>query len=510
MTDQPEASAASAPQLSAEHQLRLILTQLPAITWTVDRELRCTSCHGAGLNALGLTESAVIGATLSEFFHAAPDSSPIAAHQRALQGESVEFEYRWKQRLYQVRLQPLHDPEDGIVGVLGLAVDITEIQHLQEQLEQSTRLESIGRLAGGIAHDFNNVLAAISGYAELAQLQLPEQSPAHDHLRHILEAVQHASQLVSHLLAFAQRRVIAPQALSINEHLEQLMPFLQRVLGEDVQLHCMLDPETGNVRADPIQLEQVLMNLASNARHAMPNGGKLTIETQSVVLDHTYTQLHRGVLPGEYVLITLTDTGHGIAPEHLPHIFEPFYSARQGGTGTGLGLATVYGIVNQAKGHIWVYSEPDRGTTFKIYLPRIEDPAQPLPVRATPAPIESGSGVVLVVEDNPDVRETMGEMLRLLGYRVLLASHPREALPLAAANTIDLLITDVVLPQMRGSELAHTLTVMQPDLKVLFVSGYTENAVIEQGELKPGVAFLAKPFTMAQLSAKVKATLERD
>ncbi len=508
MTDQPEASETSASQPSAEQRLRLILSQLPAIMWTVDRELRFTSSLGAGLNALGLTENEIIGATLGEFFQAAPDSSPIAEHQRALQGESVEFEFSWNKRLYQIRLQPLHDPEDGIVGVLGLAVDITDIQRLQEQLEQATRLESIGRLAGGIAHDFNNVLAAISGFAELAQLQLPEQSPARDHLRHILEAVERASQLVSQLLAFARRRVIAPQALSVNEHIEQLAPFLQRVLGEDVQLHCMLDAETGNVRADPIQLEQVLMNLASNARHAMPNGGKLTIETQNVALDHAYTQLHRGVQPGEYVLISLTDTGHGIAPEHLPHIFEPFYSARP--SGTGMGLATVYGIVNQAKGHIWVYSEPNRGTTFKIYLPRIEEPAQPLPARATPTQIQSGNGVVLVVEDNPDVRETMGEMLRLLGYSVLLASHPQEALRLAAANTIDLLISDVVLPEMRGSELAHALTVMQPNLKVLFMSGYTENSVIEQGELKPGVAFLAKPFTIAQLSAKVKETLERD
>ncbi|MFN4032365.1 MAG: ATP-binding protein [Fimbriimonadales bacterium] len=510
MTDQPEASETKAPQLSAEQRLRLILSQLPAIMWTVDRELRFTSSLGAGLNALGLTENEIIGATLGEYFQAAPDSSPIAEHQRALQGESVEFEFSWNKRLYQIRLQPLHDPEDGIVGVLGLAVDITEIQRLQEQLEQATRLESIGRLAGGIAHDFNNMLAAISGFAELAQLQLPEQSPARNHLRHILEAVERASQLVSQLLAFARRRVIAPQALSVKEHLEQLTPFLQRVLSEDVQLQCLLDAETGNVRADPIQLEQVLMNLASNARHAMPNGGKLTIETQNVVLDHAYTQLHRGVQPGEYVLISLTDTGHGIAPEHLPYIFEPFYSARPIGTGTGLGLATVYGIVNQAKGHIWVYSEPNRGATFKIYLPRIEEPAQPLPTRATPTQIQSGNGVVLVVEDNPDVRETIAEMLRLLGYCVLLASHPQEALQLAAANTIDLLITDVVLPEMRGSELAHALTVMQPDLKVLFMSGYTENAVIEQGELKPGVAFLAKPFTMAQLSAKVKETLGRD
>jgi CheY-like chemotaxis protein len=293
--------------------------------------------------------------------------------------------------------------------------------------------------------------------------------------------------------------------MSVNEHLEQLTPFLQRVLGEDVELQCVLDAETGNVRADPIQLEQVLMNLASNARHAMPQGGKLTIETQNVTLDRAYTEQRWGAQPGEYVLISLTDTGHGISPEHLPHIFEPFYSVRTGGT--GLGLATVHGIIHQAKGHIWVYSEPNRGKTFKIYLPRVDEAAQSLPTREISTEMAVGSGVVLVVEDNDDVRATMCEMLRLMGYMVLEASRPQEALRIAADRALDLLITDLVLPEMRGSELARTLTVIQPNLKTLFVSGYTENTIIEQGELKPGVAFLAKPFTMAQLSAKVKDVL---
>ncbi|MCX7993147.1 MAG: response regulator [Fimbriimonadales bacterium] len=211
--------------------------------------------------------------------------------------------------------------------------------------------------------------------------------------------------------------------------------------------------------------------------------------------------------PGEYVLISLTDTGHGIAPEHLPHIFEPFYSTRVGEGGTGLGLATVHGIVNQARGHIWVYSESGKGTTFKIYLPRIEDAAEPLPARSTETPTQQGSGTVLVVEDSDDVRQTMCEMLRILGYTVLEARHPQDALRLAAAHALDLLITDVVLPGMRGAELAHAVSVLHPETKVLFISGYTENAIIEQGQLKPGVAFLAKPFTMAQLSTKVKETL---
>ncbi len=511
MDNQPKSSDAEASTQQSEQRLRLILSQLPAIMWTVDRELRFTSSLGAGLNALGLQENQLVGVSLMDYFQTAdPDFLPIQQHRRALQGESVEFEFQWGKRLYQVRLEPLRSVDDGVEGVLGLAVDITEIQRLQDQAEQATRLESIGRLAGGIAHDFNNMLAAISGFAELALIQLPESSPARTNLEHILQAVERASQLVNQLLAFARRRVIAPQAMSVNEHLRQLTPFLQRVLGEDVELQCFLDEQTDNVRADPVQMEQVLMNLASNARQAMPNGGKLIIETQNVALDEAYVEQHWGVQPGEYVLISLTDTGHGIAPEHLPHIFEPFYSARMGSGGTGLGLATVHGIVNQARGHIWVYSEPNKGTTFKIYLPRIEDAAEPLPVRSVDAPVQPGRGVILVVEDNDDVRQTMCEMLRMLGYTVLEASHPQDALRLGAVNAPDLLITDIVLPEMRGAELAHRLSVMHPAMKVLFVSGYTENTIIEQGELKPGVEFLAKPFTMAQLSAKVKQTLTGD
>ena len=498
-----------APEPTSEQRLRLILSQLPATIWTVDRDLRFTSSLGAGLRALGLQENELRGRTLMDYFQTAdPDFAPLRYHRRALQGESVEYEFQWGKRLYQVRLEPLRGADGAIEGVLGLAVDITEIQRLQEQVEQSTRLESIGRLAGGIAHDFNNMLAAISGFAELTLLQMDENAPARANLLQILDAVDRASQLVNQLLAFARRRVIAPQAMSVNDHLTQLTPFLQRVLGEDIQLECLLDEQTGTVRADPVQLEQVLVNLASNARQAMPHGGKLTIETRNVVLDEAYARRHWGVQPGEYVLISITDTGEGIAPEHLPHIFEPFYTGRAGGT--GLGLATVHGIIHQARGHIWVYSEPGKGTTFKIYLPRIYEQAQPLQPRLAASVAQPGSGVVLIVEDSDEVRHTMSEMLRTLGYTVLEASRPREALQLAATHTPDLLITDVVLPEMHGGELARALQVMHPTLKTLFVSGYTENTIIERGELKPGVAFLAKPFTMAQLSTKVREVLSGD
>ncbi len=506
--NQPKPSD-GAPEPTSDQRLRLILGQLPAIMWTVDRDLRFTSSLGAGLRALGLRENELLGTSLMDYFQTSdPEFAVIHYHRRALQGESVEYEFQWGKRLYQTRLEPLRSADGAVDGVLGLAVDITEIQRLQEQVEQATRMESIGRLAGGIAHDFNNMLAAISGFTELALLQLAEDAPARAHLLQILQAVERASQLVSQLLAFARRRVIAPQAMSVNEHLQQLTPFLQRVLGEDVQLECLLDERTGAVRADPVQLEQVLVNLTSNARQAMPNGGKLTVETQNVALDETYASQHWGVQPGEYVLISITDTGEGIAPEHLPHIFEPFYTGRAGGV--GLGLATVHGIINQARGHIWVYSEPGKGTTFKIYLPRVYEATEPLRAHPAETPTQPGSGVVLIVEDNDEVRHTMREMLRALGCTVLEASRPQEAFQIAAAHAPDLLITDVVLPEMRGGELARALSVMHPTMKTLFVSGYTENTVIERGEVKPGVEFLAKPFTMAQLSAKVRRILTGD
>lgn len=282
--------------------------------------------------------------------------------------------------------------------------------------------------------------------------------------------------MVSQLLAFARRRIVHPQPMNLNAHLQQALDMLQQILGEDIEITYHIDPNLGTVSADPAQIEQVLVNLVSNARQAMPHGGKLTIETQNTVLDADYAERHWEVQPGEYVLIAVSDTGDGIAPEHLPRLFEPFYTMRE--TGTGLGLATVYGIINQAQGYIWVYSELGKGTTFKIYLPCATGSAQPLPFPHPTASIAYGTERILLVEDNPTV---------------LTATTPEEAIQVAQAHPIDLLITDVVLPQMRGSILAQILTSVQPNLKVLYISGSTENSIIQRGELKPGVAFYRSP-----------------
>lgn len=488
-----------------EARLQLVLNQLPAVLCTLDPHLRFTSANGAGLRLLDLDAEQITGKSVAEVL-APHDPTPVLeALTEALQGVPKEFEYEFKKRLFQGWLEPLRGADGSVEGIIGFAIDITDIRRLQMQIEQAQRLESIGRLAGGIAHDFNNVLAGISGFAELAQMQLPEEHPAQPYLRQIRDAVARSSQMVSQLLAFARRRVIYPQPMSLNEHLQRVLGILQQILGEDIELNYYLDEQLGTVRADPAQIEQVLVNLVSNARQAMPRGGSLTIETQNVALDDAYVASHWQVKPGEYVLIAITDTGEGIAPEHLPHLFEPFYTTHEGGT--GLGLATVHGIVSQAGGYIWVYSEPGKGTTFKIYLPRVHEAPQPLEKVPNEAPAQGDGARILLVEDNPDVLETTAALLRSLGYSVQTATMPSEAIAIAQSHPIDLLITDVVLPQMRGSALAQTLQASHPKMKVLYISGYTENSIIEQGELKLGVAFLAKPYTLSQLAAKVREVL---
>jgi len=459
---------------------------------------------------IGLTEEQVIGTQVPQIAALSHTEHTLIFHERALQGEPQEYEASWGEWVFHVYLEPLREESGEIVGVIGLALDITDLKRLRTQVEQSQRLESIGRLAGGIAHDFNNILAGISGFAQIALMHLPDDHPSRDAIEHILDSVERSGELVSQLLAFARRRLIAPQPMNLNEHLQRWLPLVQRLLGEDIEIKCYFADTLGSVRADPAQIEQVLLNLSANARQAMPNGGMLTIETQNVTLDEEYASYHWQVQSGDYVLMTITDTGYGIAPEHLPHLFEPFFTTREGGT--GLGLATVHGIINQAKGHIWVYSEVGKGTTFKIYLPRIDSAPTPVEVRASTAVVipATQKGTLLLVEDNPDVRESTAQLLQSAGYAVYTAENPEQAIQLAQAHPPDLLITDVILPRMRGSELAEQLKMMYPQIKVLFISGYTENSVVIQGEIKPGVEFLPKPFTLRQLLERIEKLLGQE
>jgi signal transduction histidine kinase len=350
-------------------------------------------------------------------------------------------------------------PDGSAKQLLGVALDVTESRRLREQLIQSSKLESLGKLAGGVAHDFNNLLTVIQSYAEMAQSALSDEHPAYSHVEQILKASEQASHLTNQMLAFARRRIISPRVFNLNELVREAETFLQRLLPENIQMKTVLEPNLWHVHADPAQIEQVLLNLAINARDAMPEGGVLTIETANVTLGEAYTARHAEVQAGEYVLLAVSDTGIGMDERTLARLFEPFFTTKEAGKGTGLGLATCYGIVKQAGGSIWVYSEPGKGTTFKVYLPRTLETAVGLPERPVRRRVIGGHETVLVVEDNDAVREVAVAALEAQGYRVLQAASGAEALQLVEdmEEPVHLLLTDVVMPGMSGAALAQQL-----------------------------------------------------
>ncbi len=386
--------------------------------------------------------------------------------------------------------------------------DITERRKVEEQLRQSQKMEAVGRLAGGVAHDFNNVLSVILGYGEILQQQLHPADPMRREVQRIIDAGNRASALTRQLLAFSRKQTLQPEPLDLNALIRNFEKMLQRLIGEDIELELLPAGDLAGVMADPGQIEQVIMNLAINARDAMPHGGRLTIETANVELDNAYTRAHADVEPGPHVLLALTDTGSGMDKQTLSNLFEPFFTTKEQ-KGTGLGLATVYGIVKQSGGHIWVYSELGQGTTFKIYLPQTQA-QQIIQKRESVAEAQRGGGEhILVVEDEDAVRELLESMLTGLGYRVTPAANGGEALLLVEEKGLnpDLVITDVVMPQMSGRALADRLRRAQPDLKVLFMSGYTDNVIAHHGVLDPGTPFIQKPFSIGDMAAKVQALL---
>jgi PAS domain S-box-containing protein len=387
--------------------------------------------------------------------------------------------------------------------------DVTERQLLEAQFRQAQKMESVGRLAGGIAHDFNNVLTAIFGYADLVLEELPPASAARQDVDEIRKAAERAAALTRQLLAFSRQQVLAPVVVSVNALVSDIDKMLQRLVKADVQLRLALAPDAGNLRADPGQLQQVLMNLVVNARDAMPTGGKLLIETSSTELTEQYTELHQAVVPGSYVLLAVSDTGIGMDAETKARIFEPFFTTKEKGHGTGLGLATVYGIVKQSDGYVWVYSEPGRGTTFKLYFPRVGERAEALPSPREAARL-TGTETILLAEDDAMVRPLAKGLLDKLGYTVLEADNAERALAVARAHAgpIHLLVTDVVMPGASGRELARRLAETRPETQVLYVSGYTDDAIVHHGMLEPGLHFLQKPFTPATLARKVREVLD--
>jgi two-component system cell cycle sensor histidine kinase/response regulator CckA len=380
---------------------------------------------------------------------------------------------------------------------------------LEEQLRQSQKMEAIGSLAGGIAHDFNNLLTVIKGYSQLSSAEIKEGDPLKGNIEEIKKAADRAADLTRQLLAFSRRQIMEMRVLDLNTVLQNLDKMLHRMIGEDIELVNLLSGDLGRVKADPGQIEQVIINLAVNARDAMPKGGKLTIETANVELDEEYARAHIAIKPGHYVMLSVSDTGIGMTPKVKERIFEPFFTTKENGKGTGLGLSTVYGIVKQSGGNIWVYSEVEKGTTFKIYLPRVDEPLEELTEGVEKKELPEGSETIFFVEDNEEVRKLGRRILEKQGYHVLEASQGKEALQMCEGHKgpIQLMVTDVVMPGMDGRELANRLMSVHPETKVLYMSGYTDNAITHHGILEKGMHYIPKPFTVEGLLNKVREVL---
>ncbi|MGE5689270.1 MAG: PAS domain S-box protein [Pseudomonadota bacterium] len=471
---------------------------------------------------LGFEPEELVGTTYAENVHPDDLAASVEAMAAVVRGERVSStlaRVRHRDGSW-VLMEGVPAPilgEDGRPELmLAVVRDVTDRERqaaertaLQEQLRQAQKMEAIGRLAGGIAHDFNNLVTAITGYGELALARLPEEGPVRRHVEEMRRAGERAAELTRQLLAFSRKQVLQPKVLDLNGVVGGMEDMLARVLGEHIALATRLDPALGQTKADPGQVEQVLLNLAINARDAMPRGGRLTIETANVELDDAFVAGHVGAVAGDYVMLAVRDTGTGMDRETLARVFEPFFTTKAPGEGTGLGLATVYGIVKQTGGSVWAYSELGRGTAFKVYLPRVWEEARP---EAEPQgrPSLNGRETVLLVEDEDVVRALVSEMLGAAGYRVLEAPDGASALAAAEAyaGEIDVLMSDVVMPGMTGQELAGRLVGARPRVRVLFTSGYTEDAIAGHGVLSPGTAFLEKPFTSSQLAVKLRSLLD--
>jgi PAS domain S-box-containing protein len=481
-----------------------------------DAERRYTLLNSAEAHSLGRSPKEVIGASADVLYP--PDVAAVIrdSDERVIHGnqpltQEVTVPGSDGPRTFLVTKVATRDEAGHPTGLIGVAKDITDLRRTEGQLIQAQKMDAIGRLAGGVAHDFNNLLTVISSYGEMLQEELPPGSEAmREDLGQIRKAAADAAALTRQLLAFSRQQVLQAKVLDLNAIVTNAGKMLQRVIGEDITLALVLAPDLGLVKADPGQLEQVVMNLAVNSRDAMAGGGKLTIETANAELDTQYTAEHSVVGAGRYVQLVVTDTGIGMDEPTRRRIFEPFFTTKEMGKGTGLGLATVYGIVKQSGGFIWVYSEPGEGTSFKIYLPRLDEAAAVERDSGTGRPPTRGTETVLLVEDAPSVRAVARQILERYGYTVIEAPGGPAALDIAVRHpgTIHLLLTDVVMPEMSGRQVADRLVALRPQLRVLFISGYTDDSIVRHGVLEAGIAYLQKPFTPEGLARKVREVLD--
>jgi two-component system cell cycle sensor histidine kinase/response regulator CckA len=504
----------------AEGRYRNLYEGVPVGLFRATPEGALLDCNPAMLRITGFPDRETLLATNMSFFY--PEPAERSALMDRLGRDGVIEHEGWRRRRdgsliwTRFRAQAVREDDGPMIYYEGVVEDVTDHKQAAEALEaaetrllQSAKLEAVGRLAGGVAHDFNNLLGVIMGYADLVLKRLPADEPMRRNLQEIQKAAERASALTKQLLAFSRRQILQPRVLDLNHAIYDVESMLQRVIGEDISLVTVLREDVGKVKADPGQVQQVLMNLAVNARDAMPEGGRLTIETANVEVEESYARQRLGVTSGPYVMMAVSDTGCGMTEEVQAHIFEPFFTTKGPEKGTGLGLATVYGIVKQSGGNIWVYSEPAKGTTFKVYLPRVEDPGP----RAGPPPVKAPAGgteTVLLVEDDEKVREVIALALKDAGYTVLEARSGEDALLLAErGEPIELVITDLVMPGMSGREMADRWRARHPETRTLFMSGYTDATFQQQAGLPAGVAFIQKPFAPSALARKVREVLRR-
>jgi len=554
MTASPSPSQPTAPDF------RILFESAPGLYLVLTPDLTIVAVSDNYLKATMTTREEILGRGIFEVFPDNPDdvtANGVTNLSRSLQrvlrnriADSMEvqkYDIRrpdsegggFEERYWSPINSPVFAANGEIVYVIHRVEDVTDFVRLKRQGNEQhklaeefrtraekmeaeiysrarqiaeanrQRLESLGRLAGGVAHDFNNLLGIVLGYARLLTEATPEEHPSKAGLTAIERAAESAAALTRQLLAFSRQQVLEPKVLDANRVVSNIDSLIQRLIGENIDFKTVLAADLGRIKADPGQLEQVIMNLAINARDAMPDGGRLVIETRNVEVTEAYAREHAGAISGLCIGIAVSDTGIGISKELQQRIFEPFFTTKDRGEGTGLGLATVYGIVKQSGGHISVYSEPGMGTSFRIFLPRVYDP---LEIAATPVPVSYAGGeeTILLVEDQPTLRDLFQTMLKKNGYRVFAAATPIQALEMTGhVGKVDVLMTDIILPGMNGHTLAEQITKVQPQIKVLFVSGFTEN-IVSQGKLDAGIGFLQKPFAHHELSRKIREILDNN
>jgi PAS domain S-box-containing protein len=506
----------AARKLQERLQLQIDRMPLGLITW--DTDFKVQAWNPAAEEMFGFTQEEALGRySYGLIVENSSKSQVEAVWQRLLDGDMTAHSTNenttkdGRTILCEWINIPLKEDNGKVVGVLSMVRDITEKVQLEKRFQQAQKLEAVGRLVGGVAHDFNNALTGIIGFADYLLMSTKEDDPNRQYIEEMKKAGQRAAALTHQLLAFSRKQVLKPEVISLNELIQALEKMIRRLIGEDILFVTKLQPELGQIKADPAQVEQIIMNLVVNARDAMKTGGKLTIETQNVHLDKNYAKTHIAVEPGRYIMLAISDNGIGMDKETQEHIFEPFFTTKEE-KGTGLGLSTVYGIVKQSGGNIWVYSEPEKGTTFKVYLPGVEE-AFVIKKKAEKA-VEAlkGTETVLVVEDELVVREMIVLVLKDNGYTVLEASNGPEALAIFEQykDQVNLLLTDAIMPGMNGKELTDRITAMNPNIKVLYTSGYTDDVIVHHGILEEGINFIQKPFVPSLLLQMVREVFEKE